>query len=119
MSHGVVLLLRVHGGRQRFVGEELEGSERYGHGECRRVRDVERAETFVLVDIFGTIDHRSIHSARVLDLHALLNDCDGSTVSISSGNSCDLGKVIIPSKGFMKASLTIVAAAPLEAVMLH
>lgn len=74
MGERVVVFARVQHGRDGLVGEELEGGEGDGHGEGRRVGDVEGAKTFVLVDVTGAVDHGSVHLARVLDLHALLDD---------------------------------------------
>lgn len=37
----------LHKLRQGFVGGELKCGERHGHGESRRVGDVECAESFV------------------------------------------------------------------------
>lgn len=71
----VVLLGGVHRGRYRLIGEELKRGERDRHRKRGWVGDVESAETLVLVDILGAIDHGAIHLGRVLDLHALLDDC--------------------------------------------
>lgn len=82
MRDGVVCLLRVHGGGDGFVGEELQGREGDGHGQCGRVRDVESAESFVSVDVLGAVDHGAIHLSRLLHLHTLLDDWKGVDVSI-------------------------------------
>lgn len=46
---------------------------------------------------------------RAMQLHALLDDCRGQRVLVV------VGKDVLPSKGFINASLVMVAAAPLAA----
>lgn len=74
MSKRVVFLVGVHCGRHGLVRQELKSSKWYCHRKRRGVREVECAETLVLVDISCAVRHRLVHSARVLNLHALLDD---------------------------------------------
>jgi len=61
-------------GGERFVGKELKGRERNGHGECGGIGDVESGETFRTVDVAGAVGHGFVHFVGVVDLHALFDN---------------------------------------------
>lgn len=81
---GVVHLLGVHGGGNRFVGQELEGREGHGHGERGGVGDVEGAQAFGAEDVARAVGHGAEELLGAVDLHALLDNC-GVLVRLAPG----------------------------------
>ena len=112
VSGGIVAFRRIHDLGDGLVGGELEGREGNRHRERRGIRDVEGGETLGTVDRAGTLGDGLVD--RAVDLHALFDDY---AQVVSHGTSV-LGPYVtgdLPSKGFMMASLAVVAHAPLTA----
>ena len=87
----------------------MERGEGHGHGERGRVGDVECGYAFASIDVFCAVEHGFVHFVRIVDLHALFDDC-----RLLAGCAV-LAVICIPSNGFIRASLAIVAQAPLVA----
>lgn len=115
MCYGIVGFRRVHYFRHRFVGHKLECGEGDGHGKSSRVGNVERGKTFIPEDGFGAGQNCRI--CRAMDLHSLLDHCNQTVSACSNAPIAgSLRYFLIPSKGFIRASLAIVAHAPDDAV---
>jgi hypothetical protein len=93
-----------------FVYGELSGGEGYGHRERRWVRDVKGGYPFFSKDGARTGDNGA--EFGLVYLHSLFYDYAGDKFGPRFGIWDEHGA---PSKGFMSASLAIVAVAPARA----
>ena len=110
VGEGVVLHGGVHDFGDGFVGHKLGGGEGNGHAEGGGVGDVEGLQPLGLVDAAGALGESLMNGA--VDLHPLLDDWWRlAQVNQTRNKGCRNS----PSNGFIKASLAIVAAAPLVA----
>lgn len=83
----IVLLGRVHRCRYGLIGEELEGRKGDSHRESGGVRDVESSNALLAVNVTGAIHYGPVHLARVVHLHALLDDIKGIHQSVTGDGS--------------------------------
>ena len=104
----VVAARRVHDFGYGFVCHELEGGKWYRHTQRSGVRDVECAYSLGAEHLSGALGNRLVDGT--VHLHALFYDCE---LQQAAGV---VATRFLPSKGFISASLEIVAAAPLAAV---
>lgn len=110
MSNWVIVLLWVHDGGDGLVRQELQRVEWYGHGERGWVGDIEGAETLGLIDVLRTCGHGWVELLGALDLHTLLDNYRMLALYLTI-----VYIKFVPSNGFIKASLAMVAQAPLVA----
>jgi hypothetical protein len=108
MSVGIVSAGGVHDFGKGFVCHELQCREWHRHAQCCGVGNVECANALGAENLSGALRNGLVY--RAVHLHALFYDCEVQQARDA------VVVCLLPSNGFINASLEMVAAAPLAAI---